>query len=97
MWGCGGDSPQRGGFVYQIGERITRRCPISQFKPRHVQEALRLFTFFEQGQTPNNSGMQEETELYNEAMFACVQFKNAAASWDAKKHDEKLAKQKGRK
>ena len=94
-WGCKADSPERGGFVYELGETVTRRCPISLFKPPDVQDALRLYRSYKAGHLPCPGAMGAQSALFEEVMFHCESFEVQAANWDmeqTKRKAEKLRK-----
>jgi len=102
IWGCKGESPARGGYVYEIAGRATRRCPISRFKVPAVQTALQLYGAYKRGILPSPGCLDDQSALYCEVMFLCENLEAQAANWDMKQTQEKAErarksrKQKGR-
>lgn len=92
LWGCRGPSPARGGFVYDIGGRPCRRCPLSLLKQATVQHALRLYKAYKRGHLVSAGSLDEQPALYCEVMYTCEALEVSAANWDMKQSQEKANK-----
>jgi len=89
LWGCLGDSPERGGFVYEVAGKPTRRCPISLFKPPAVQAALQLYRAYKRGHLPGPGNWEDQSALFCEVMFCCEGLEASAANWDLDQRQKK--------
>ena len=80
--------------MYDIGGRISRRCPISQFKDQTVQEALKLYRAYKHGHLPTGRTLDNETAFFCDIMYTCETYEIAAANWDMEQQQKKAEKQR---